>query len=70
MADLQELKDLRTEYMAAERAILTGQTYAVEGLSVTRPDLDTVIHRIKELDREIAALESKGRPGVMTPRWN
>ncbi len=69
---LQELIDLRAAYLKAEQAILTGQNYSIEGLSVSRPDLEMVARRIKELNREILDLQTSqrgGRPGVMTPKW-
>lgn len=69
----ETLQELLTEWLAAEKAITTGQNYSVEGLSVSRADLPTVIARINELSREICDRQtaaSGGRVGVMTPKWN
>lgn len=45
------------EYLRAERAVLHGQSYTVEGLSVTRAQLREVRGVIGELEREILRLE-------------
>lgn len=36
-------------YLAAERAILSGQSYELEGLKLTRADLSVVQKKISEL---------------------
>lgn len=46
-------------YMEAEDAILSGQSYSVEGLSLTRADLDTVRKVIAQLDNQLAAIKAK-----------
>jgi len=64
---LQELKDRRTAYLAAERRILESQEYRVgEGGTARtnrRAELAEVRAAITELDAQIAALEPAATPG-------
>lgn len=55
--ELLERRLLR--YMEAEDAILSGQSYSVEGLSLTRADLDTVRKVIAQLDAQLSSLKAK-----------
>lgn len=67
-----DLEDLLSKWIEAEKAITTGQNYSVEGLSVSRADLATVVSRINELSRELCNRQTAargGRVGVMTPKW-
>lgn len=64
---LQELKDRRSAYLAAERRILESQEYRVgEGSSARnnrRAELAEVRQAITELDAQISALEPAAVPG-------
>lgn len=67
-----DLEDLLSKWVAAEKAITTGQNYSVEGLSVSRADLPAVVDRINQLTRELRDRRTAslgGRVGVMTPKW-
>ena len=46
-------------YLKAEKAILAGQSYTVEGLSLTRADLGKVQEMISGLETEIIRLENQ-----------
>ncbi len=61
-------------YIDAEQAILSGQSYTVEGLQLTRANLAQVQSMIKTLMNEIEALTSKiektnKHSRVIIPRW-
>lgn len=64
---LQELKDRRTAYLAAERRILESQEYRVgEGggaRSNRRAELAEVRQAITELDAQISALDASSTAG-------
>ncbi len=67
-----DLQDLLARWIEAEKAITTGQNYSIEGMSVSRADLSTVIERINQLSRELCNRQTEargGRVGVMTPKW-
>ncbi|MBQ6112146.1 MAG: hypothetical protein IJQ77_11530 [Synergistaceae bacterium] len=55
-------------YLRAEKAILSGQSYSVEGLSLTRADLSEVQKLISELEREYLRLERKLNPAYKRSR--
>ena len=60
-------------YLKAERAILSGQSYEVEGLKLTRANLKDVQNMIATLEKKISALNTqlKGRARfrLITPGW-
>ena len=60
-------------YYKAEKAILSGQSYEVEGLKLTRANLKDVQSMITELEKKISALNTqlKGRARfrLITPGW-
>jgi len=61
MPTIDELKARRDLYIAAERAILTGnQSYTVEGATFSRADLSTIQRQIRELDAQITACSGGG----------
>lgn len=67
-----DLEDLLASWIAAEKALTTGQNYSVEGLSVSRVDAQLVFDRIAELRRELCERQQAtqpGRVGVLTPSW-
>lgn len=43
-------------YLKAEKAILSGQSYEIEGLKLTRPDLSEVRKMITKLEDEVKKL--------------
>lgn len=66
------LEDLLSKWLLAEEAITTGQNYSVEGLSVSRADLDSVVARINSIQRELQnrnTVSRGGQAGVMKPVW-
>lgn len=60
-------------YYKAEKAILSGQSYEVEGLKLTRANLKDVQNMIAGLEKDISALQAKlkGRKKfrVVIPGW-
>ncbi len=60
-------------YYKAEKAILSGQSYEIEGLKLTRANLKDVQNMIASLEKDISALNAKvnGRKKfrVITPGW-
>lgn len=62
-----------TLYYKAEKAILSGQSYEVEGLKLTRANLKDVQSAISALKNEISALKAKQRGRakfrVVRPGW-
>ena len=55
-------------YYRAEKAILTGQSYEIEGLKLTRADLRKVIQMIAELEDEIRRVEAESGFRVVRSR--
>jgi hypothetical protein len=69
---LDEAKQLRAAYLAAELAIATGQSYTIGTRSLTRADAAFVAGEFLKWDRVVTQLEA-GRPaGIdmfrVTPR--
>lgn len=58
-AKLEILRARLLMYYRAEKAILTGQSYEIEGLKLTRADLGQVISMINQLEKEVRQLESE-----------
>ena len=62
-----------TLYYKAEKAILAGQSYEIEGLKLTRANLKDVQSMIEALEKKISALNAqlRGRTRfrVVTPGW-
>ncbi len=60
-------------YINAEAAILSGQSYEVEGLKLTRANLKDVQTMIAKLQAELSALEARlnnrARFRIMRPGW-
>lgn len=46
-------------YYEAERSILQGQSYSMEGLTLTRANLDTVRKAIADLESEIIRTQNR-----------
>ena len=51
-----------TLYYKAEKAILSGQSYEIEGLRLTRADLGKVQDMIADLENKVDCLSAKPRP--------
>jgi len=51
-----------TLYYKAEKAILSGQSYEIEGLKLTRADLGKVQDMIADLENKAERLSAKPRP--------
>ena len=67
-----DLEDLLSKWIAAEKAVTTGQNYSIEGVSVSRVDADLITKRINELSREICNRRTAAKGGrvcVMTPTF-
>lgn len=60
-------------YYKAEKAILNGQSYEVEGLKLTRANLKDVQSMISSLESKISALNAKlrgrARYRIVRPGW-
>lgn len=56
---LAVLRGRYRKYLEAERAILTGQSYSMEGLSLTRANLADVQKAIAQLETQILIEERK-----------
>ena len=60
-------------YYKAEDAILSGQSYEVEGLNLTRANLKDVQSMIASLEKKISALEAtlkgKAKFRIVRPGW-
>ncbi|MBR0150249.1 MAG: hypothetical protein IJP89_02675 [Synergistaceae bacterium] len=62
-----------TQYYKAEKAILTGQSYEIEGLKLTRANLKDVQDMIASLEGKISSLKARlrgrSRFRVVRPGW-
>ena len=60
-------------YYKAEKAILSGQSYEMEGLKLTRANLKDVQSMIDALEKKVSALNAQLRGRVrfrvVTPGW-
>lgn len=60
-------------YYKAEKAILSGQSYEIEGLKLTRANLKDVQNMITQLETKISALKAKlrgrSRFRIVRPGW-
>lgn len=60
-------------YYKAEKAILSGQSYEIEGLKLTRANLKDVQNMITQLEAKISALKAKlrgrSRFRIVRPGW-
>ena len=60
-------------YYNTEKAILSGQSYEIEGLKLTRANLKDVQSMIEALEKKISALNAqlrgRSRFRVVTPGW-
>ncbi|MFW5834494.1 MAG: hypothetical protein ACOCYE_10385 [Pseudomonadota bacterium] len=58
--------DMLAEYLAAESAILQGQSFTFEGRTLTRADLDTIRKGRREWERKVSAERARaaGAPTV------
>ncbi len=60
-------------YYDAEQAILSGQSYEMEGLKLTRANLKDVQNMIASLEKKVSALEAKvkgkAKFRIVRPGW-
>ena len=66
-----EISRARLElYYKAEKAILTGQSYEIEGLKLTRANLADVQKMIAKLENEVAKLSAprRARLRIIVPK--
>lgn len=61
MTSLEILKQRLLLYRQAEREILSGQTVEIEGMRITRADLEIVRKMINNLTNQIAEMTRKER---------
>ena len=71
--DIHIAESRLTLYYKAEKAILSGQSYEVEGLKLTRANLKDVQNMIAALENKISALKAKQRGRakfrIVRPGW-
>jgi hypothetical protein len=60
-AKLEVKKSRLRLYLTAEKAILSGQSYEIEGLKLTRANLKDVQTMIAKLEAAVEALSGNGR---------
>ena len=58
---IERKKERLNLYLQAEQAILSGQSYEIEGLKLTRADLKTVENMIEALERAIYVADADNR---------
>ena len=69
VAQLESDKRRLLDYLEAERAILSGQEYEIEGLKLTRADLKTVTDMIANLEYKINREQEALKPKIKRPRF-
>lgn len=52
------------EYVAAERAVLAGQSYSIGGRSMVRANLHEIRDELRKLRNDIYNLSKPGGPGI------
>jgi hypothetical protein len=65
--DLQTAQKHLDDWLAADRAISTGQSYSVGGRSLTRADAETILSRITYWQRVVDGLKGYRQP--VTASW-
>lgn len=65
---IESLRERLRRYRQAEDAVLTGQSYEVDGMRLTRADLKTIAGIIAGLVAEITRLESREIPAMKRSR--
>jgi hypothetical protein len=65
--DLQTAQQHLEDWLAADRAISTGQSYSIGGRSLTRADAETILYRITYWQRVVDTL--KGQSNRVTASW-
>lgn len=73
MQQIQIAQSRLTLYYKAEKAILNGQSYEVEGLKLTRANLKDVQSMISSLESKISAfyakLRGRAKFRIVRPGW-
>lgn len=65
---LTEAQELRDGWMAAEKAVMKGQNYSIEGMSCTRVDAALIGRKIAYYDRMIVMLGRRSKYGTTTAK--
>ena len=66
MSQLEDLQDELTKLRAARDAILSGaQSYSINGQTVTRASLTTILDRIDVIETRLSAMQRKGHGGFV-----
>jgi uncharacterized small protein (DUF1192 family) len=65
---LQEAQDMLNLWIAAEKAVATGQSYKIGTRSLQRADLSEIAQRIKYWRSEVARLTNNRKPGARVMR--
>ena len=71
MADTQtvtQLRDLLNKFLAAQDAVLLGQSYSINGLTYTRADAAWISDQIKDLRNSISVRSRRNRASVVFTR--
>lgn len=66
---LQEAKDMLAQWLAAEKAVATGQSYKIGTRSLERANLSEISKRIQYWKAEVSRLESGRRSGPRVMRF-
>lgn len=64
--DLQTAQQHLDDWLAADRAISTGQSYSIGGRSLTRADAETILNRITYWQRVVMTQRGKGGPATVS----
>lgn len=70
-AEIVQARSMRDDWIAAERAVMTGQSYAIGGNQITRADLSKIRESIEYWDKKLKSLDGtrkKRRFGAIIPR--
>lgn len=65
---LQEAKDMLANWLEAEAAVSTGQSYRIGTRSLERADLADIAGRINFWRNEVARIEAGRKPGLRVTR--
>lgn len=69
----EELEALQASYYAALSAVSSGQSYTVDGLTLTRADIHSIRTQLTQIRRQLIDLdvsEAGGRQGQRVPVWS
>ena len=55
--DIAQARSMRDDWIAAERAVMTGQSYSIGGNQITRADLSKIRESIEYWNKKLRSLE-------------